>query len=59
MILVNIPYAIGWFTLYRAILQWEVFLGFVMLGLSIGLMESPVLTFLGEIWFVAILSNVF
>lgn len=28
----------------------EVFLGFLMLGLAVGLMEAPVVTYLGEIW---------
>lgn len=40
MIGVNIPYAIGFFMLYRATEVWEIFGGFVMLGMAIGLMEA-------------------
>lgn len=50
MILVNIPYLIGWLTLYQATSVAEIFIGFVMLGLAVGLMEAPVVTYLGEIW---------
>lgn len=51
MILVNIPYLIGWFTLYQATSVVEVFIGFVMLGLAVGLMEAPVAVHVGEIWY--------
>lgn len=51
MILVNIPYLIGWFTLSQATSVPEVFIGFVMLGLAVGLMEAPTVTYLGEIWY--------
>lgn len=50
MILVNIPFAIGWYMLCQANAVWMVFVGFAMQGLAIGLMEAPVLTYLGEIW---------
>lgn len=50
MILVNIPFAIGWIMLFVANDVWLVFVGFAMQGLAIGLMEAPVLTYLGEIW---------
>lgn len=50
MILVNIPFAIGWYMLYRATAVWEIFFGFAMQGLAIGLMEAPIVTYLGEIW---------
>ncbi|XP_031636109.1 facilitated trehalose transporter Tret1-like [Contarinia nasturtii] len=49
MILVNIPFAIGWYMLYRATTVWEIFLGFAMQGLAVGLMEAPIVTYLGEI----------
>lgn len=50
MIIVNIPFVIGWLMLFRATAVWEVFFGFAMQGLAIGLMEAPVVTYLGEIW---------
>lgn len=40
MIMVNIPFALGWFMLYRATEVWEIFGGFAMLGMAIGLMEA-------------------
>lgn len=51
MILVNIPYFIGWFTLSQATSVAEIFIGVMMLGLAVGLMEAPVVTYLGEIWY--------
>lgn len=50
MMLVNIPFAIGWLMLYQANGVWMVFFGFAMQGLAIGLGEAPVLNYLGEIW---------
>ncbi|XP_055305860.1 facilitated trehalose transporter Tret1-like [Sitodiplosis mosellana] len=49
MILVNIPFAIGWFLMYRASAVWEIFVGMGLQGLAIGLLEAPILTYLGEI----------
>ncbi|XP_031636111.1 sugar transporter ERD6-like 4 [Contarinia nasturtii] len=49
MILVNIPSAIGWFLMYRSKLVWHVFVGMGLQGFSIGLMEAPILIYLGEI----------
>lgn len=50
MILVNIPYLVGWLMLYRANSVLEVFLAFIMLGMAVGLMEAPIVTYLGEVW---------
>lgn len=50
MILVNLPLALGWFILYQANSVWAVFLGSVILGLAVGLLESPIYVYLGEIW---------
>ncbi|XP_031620827.1 facilitated trehalose transporter Tret1-like [Contarinia nasturtii] len=49
MILVNIPFAIGWYTLYQASTVSHVFIGITFLGLAIGLMESAIVTYIGEI----------
>lgn len=50
MILVNIPFIIGWYMLCQASAVWEIYTGFVVLGIAIGLSEAPVITYLGEIW---------
>lgn len=52
MILVNIPYAIGWSILYQATEVWQIYVAFALLGLAIGLMEAAVFTYVGEIWLV-------
>lgn len=52
MLLVNIPLFFGWFSLYCATSHAQVFFGMALLGAGGGLMESPVLTYVGEIWFV-------
>lgn len=51
MMLVNVPYFFGWYLLSQASSTDEIFVGFVMLGLAVGLMEAPVVTYLGEIWY--------
>lgn len=50
MILVNIPFAIGWYMLYQSTEVYEVFGGMAILGMAIGLREAAVITYLGEIW---------
>lgn len=45
MQLVNIPFALGWFMLYRADEVWEIFAGFGILGFGIGMMESSIVTY--------------
>lgn len=50
MILVNIPFVIAWFMMYRASQIWHIFVANILLGLGVGLMESPVILFIGEIW---------
>lgn len=50
MILVNIPCFLGWISLYFSTSHTHVFIGMAMLGLASGLMESPVVIYVGEIW---------
>lgn len=50
MIVVNIPFAIAWVLLYNANDVWMIFVAITLMGLAIGLMESPVITYIGEIW---------
>lgn len=49
MLLVNIPFIVGWFMLYNATTVTEVFVAHSLLGLGVGLMESPIITYIGEI----------
>lgn len=49
MLIVNVPFIIGWFMLYNATSVVEVFIANSCLGFGVGLMESPILTYIGEI----------
>ncbi|XP_055326069.1 facilitated trehalose transporter Tret1-like [Sitodiplosis mosellana] len=49
MILVNVPLIIAWFLMYTAGSVWQIFVANILLGLGVGLMESPVITYIGEI----------
>lgn len=50
MILVNIPHIIAWTMLYMAQSHEEIYVAVVLIGLGVGLMEAPILTYVGEIW---------
>lgn len=50
MMIVNIPLTIAWIIMYNANDIWHIFLANVLLGLGGGLAESPVLTYIGEVW---------
>lgn len=52
MLLVNIPFVIGWVAIRQASGVEQIFLGFLLLGLAKGLMEAAVTTYHGEIWLV-------
>lgn len=49
MFIVNIPHVIAWLMLYWAASTEIVFIAFGLLGLGVGLMEAPIITYLGEI----------
>lgn len=49
MLLVNVPHITAWTMFYFAGSVTELFVAGVLLGLGIGLMESPILTYVGEI----------
>lgn len=49
MILVNIPHIIAWIMLYNAGSLYELFFAAVLLGLGVGFMEAPIITYVGEI----------
>lgn len=49
MILANLPHIVAWIMLYYAKDLQMLFMADVLLGLGIGFMEAPVLTYVGEI----------
>lgn len=49
MMIVNIPIAIAWILMYQSNSVLQIFIANSLLGLSVGLMEAPIMTFLGEI----------
>lgn len=50
MILVNIPHIIGWLMLHFAGSLEEMYIAAILLGLGVGFMEAPIVTYVGEIW---------
>uniref|UniRef100_A0A182NQQ7 Major facilitator superfamily (MFS) profile domain-containing protein n=1 Tax=Anopheles dirus TaxID=7168 RepID=A0A182NQQ7_9DIPT len=49
MILVNIPHIIGWFMLHFAGSLDQMYTAAILLGLGVGFMEAPIVTYVGEI----------
>lgn len=49
MLLVNVPHIIAWSMLYFTTEVYEIFVAGILLGLGMGLMEAPILTYVGEI----------
>lgn len=49
MFIVNIPHVIAWYMMYNATTVTEIFIANTLLGLGVGLMEAPILTYVGEI----------
>lgn len=49
MILVNIPHIIAWLMLYQAGSLEEMYIAAILLGLGVGFMEAPIVTYVGEI----------
>lgn len=49
MLLVNVPHIIAWTMLYFTTEVYEIFIAGILLGLGMGLMEAPILTYVGEI----------
>lgn len=49
MMLVTVPHLIAWLMFFFAGTVSEMFVAGVLLGLGVGLMESPILTYVGEI----------
>lgn len=49
MLLSNAPLLTAWVMLYRATSTWEIFFANALLGLGSGLIEGPVIAYVGEI----------
>lgn len=49
MMIVNVPHIVAWLMLYYATNLKMLFMADILLGLGIGFMEAPVLTYVGEI----------
>ncbi|KAG5680532.1 hypothetical protein PVAND_010037 [Polypedilum vanderplanki] len=49
MILVNIPHIIAWSMLHYASSLTELYIAAILLGLGVGFMEAPIITYVGEI----------
>lgn len=47
MILVNIPFIAGWFLLYIGNDIFKIYSGFILLGVGLGVMETPVVLYIG------------
>lgn len=50
MLLVNIPNITAWLLLARTNSLPLVYFAFALFGIGAGLMEAPIMTYLGEIW---------
>lgn len=50
MILVNVPHVGAWLLIHFATEVREIYVAAIILGLGIGVMETPVVTYIGEIW---------
>lgn len=48
MIAANIPFAIGWFMLYRAEEVSYIYIGLGFLGLAYGVAEAAIVTYVGN-----------
>lgn len=50
MFFVNTPHLVAWTLLYYSSTFPEVMFATVLLGIGVGLMEAPIITYVGEIW---------
>lgn len=52
MFVVNVPHCVAYMIMYNATEVWHVFLANVLIGIGIGLVEAPTITYVGEIAYV-------
>nr|XP_014290513.2 facilitated trehalose transporter Tret1-like [Halyomorpha halys] len=49
MMVVNLPHLLGWFLLYTAANKLTLYSAAMIMGLGVGFMEAPIITYVGEI----------
>uniref|UniRef100_A0A0A9WSX5 Facilitated trehalose transporter Tret1 n=4 Tax=Lygus hesperus TaxID=30085 RepID=A0A0A9WSX5_LYGHE len=49
MMAVNVPHILGWFLLYSAGSHLALYMAAMIMGLGVGFMEAPIITYIGEI----------
>ncbi|CAH1394917.1 unnamed protein product [Nezara viridula] len=49
MMVVNLPHLLGWFLLYTAANKVTLYSAAIIMGLGVGFMEAPIITYVGEI----------
>ncbi|KAG8307503.1 maltose permease [Homalodisca vitripennis] len=49
MLLVNVPHIFGWYLFYSASSLVTLFTAIIIMGLGVGFMEAPIITYVGEI----------
>lgn len=49
MIIVNLPHVAAWLLLYWATSTTDIYISAVLMGIGVGLMESAIMTYIGEI----------
>ncbi|CAB0001158.1 unnamed protein product, partial [Nesidiocoris tenuis] len=49
MMAVNVPHILGWYLLYSASTHVALYIAAVIMGLGVGFMEAPIITYIGEI----------
>lgn len=49
MLISNIPFIIAWMMMYYANQVWHILVAYALMGFGVGLMQPPVITYIGEI----------
>lgn len=50
MFFVNTPHLIAWTLLHFSTTLYEIYVAHALFGFGVGLMEAPIVTYVGEIW---------
>lgn len=51
MFIVNTPHLIAWTLLHYSSTLFEIYAAHALFGFGVGLMEAPIVTYVGEIWY--------
>uniref|UniRef100_A0A2H8TCU3 Facilitated trehalose transporter Tret1 n=1 Tax=Melanaphis sacchari TaxID=742174 RepID=A0A2H8TCU3_9HEMI len=49
MLLVNLPHLAAWYLLYAATSRWMLYTASIIMGIGIGFLEAPMMSYIGEI----------